>query len=53
MTEILTNLKVFQDGLEWNEVNYLKHIYHLFQQKPSWFRNIRPNFKWTAFNNYQ
>ncbi|WP_162475824.1 Holliday junction DNA helicase RuvB C-terminal domain-containing protein [Spiroplasma sp. ChiS] len=34
LTEILTNLKVFQDGLEWNEVNYLKHIYHLFQQKP-------------------
>ncbi|WP_424527415.1 Holliday junction DNA helicase RuvB C-terminal domain-containing protein [Spiroplasma endosymbiont of Glossina fuscipes fuscipes] len=34
LQEILNNLKVYQDGLEWGEVNYLKQIYLLFQTQP-------------------
>lgn len=34
LQEILTNLQIYQDGLEWGEVNYLKQIYLLFQTQP-------------------
>ncbi|WP_425379462.1 AAA family ATPase [Spiroplasma endosymbiont of Stenodema calcarata] len=34
LREILINLKVYQDGLGWSEVNYLKQIYLLFQTQP-------------------